>query len=140
MKTQHIQLNEVERKELEKFLSKDKLPKRLWKRATAIQALARGESLKVVARTLDVTPETVGSWRKRYESEGLSGLMDKPRSGRPPTIDGTQRAQVTALACSEAPKGYSDWSLRLLANKVVELGLCESISHTQVGNILKKTN
>ena len=140
MKTQHIQLNDEERKELEEFLSKDKLPKRLWKRATAIQALARGESLEAVARMLDVTAETVGSWRKRYESEGLSGLMDKPRSGRPPTIDGMQRAQVTALACSEAPKGYSDWSLRLLANKVVELGVCESISHTQVGNILKKTN
>lgn len=140
MKKQHIQLNDVERKKLEEFLSNDKLPKRLWKRATAIQALGRGESLEAVSKTLGVTNETVGSWRKRYESEGLSGLMDKPRSGRPPTIDGTQRAQVTALACSEAPKGYSDWSLRLLASKVVELGLCESISHTQVGTILKKTS
>jgi len=45
---------------------------------------------------------------------------------------------LTVLSCSEAPKGYSQWSLRLLADKMIELGHCESISHTQVGNVLKK--
>lgn len=55
-------------------------------------------------------------------------------------IDGNQRAKVTALACSEAPEGYERWNLRLLANKAVELGYCEHISHTEVAGILKKTN
>lgn len=140
MKKQHIQLNDEERKELEEFLAKDKLPVRLYKRGTAILALDRGETIEAVAKILDVTNDTVHAWSKRYKSEGIAGLIDKSRSGRPITIDGNQRAKITALACSKAPEGYSDWSLRLLADKVVELGFCESISHTQVGNILKKMN
>jgi hypothetical protein len=67
-------------------------------------------------------------------------LQDKPRTGRPVEIDGKQRAQVTALACSEPPEGYARWSLRLLADKVVQLEYCEHISHTEVAEILKKTN
>jgi putative transposase len=66
-------------------------------------------------------------------------LEDAPRSGRPIEIDGLQRAKVTALACSEAPAGHARWSLRLLADKVVELGYCKRISHVQVDKILKKT-
>ena len=66
-------------------------------------------------------------------------LHDKPRSGRPIEIDGGQRAKVTALACSDAPTGHSRWALRLLADKAVELGYCEHLSHTQVKTILKKT-
>ncbi len=55
-------------------------------------------------------------------------------------IDGAQRAKITALACSDAPAGHARWSLRLLAEKVVEAGFCDTISHTMVGNVLKKTN
>ena len=69
-------------------------------------------------------------------------MADAPRSGRPIKIDGTQRAKITALACSDAPAGHARWTLRLLAAKVVELGYVgdgETVSHTQVGNILKKT-
>ncbi|MBI1878203.1 MAG: helix-turn-helix domain-containing protein, partial [Chloroflexi bacterium] len=65
---------------------------------------------------------------------------DKPRSGRPIEIDGRQRATITALACSTPPLGYGSWSLRLLADKAVELEYCEHISHSQVGDILKKTS
>jgi hypothetical protein len=67
-------------------------------------------------------------------------LEDQPRSGRPIQISGEQRAKITALACSKPPEGYARWNLRLLADKVVELGYCEAISHTEVANILKKTN
>ena len=67
-------------------------------------------------------------------------LQDKPRSGRPVQIDGIQRAQITALACSTPPEGYARWSLRLLADKAVELGFVEHLSHNHTGQILKKTN
>jgi hypothetical protein len=67
-------------------------------------------------------------------------LQDQPRSGRPIEIDGSQRAKITALACSDPPDGYAKWNLRLLADKVVELGYCDRISHTKVATILKKTN
>ena len=65
-------------------------------------------------------------------------LHDLPRSGRPVEIDGEQRAKITALACSDPPEGYARWSIRLLADKAVELEYCEHISHTTVRKILKK--
>jgi putative transposase len=139
MKKQHIKLSETERQELETLLSKGELSARQFKRATGLLALDRGETLEAVAVLLRVTNDTVRAWRQRYQADGLKSLVDKPRSGRPIEIDGQQRAQITALACSEAPTGHDKWTLRLLADKVVELGYCDSISHTQVKNILKKT-
>jgi putative transposase len=139
MKKQHLQLSETEKEALEQLISKGEMPVRLFKRATGLLALNRGDSLEAVASLLGVSNDTVRAWRNRYQAEGLKGLSDKPRPGRPIEIDGLQRAQITALACSEAPPGHSDWTLRLLAEKVVEAGYCEHISHTQVGTILKKT-
>ena len=139
MKKQHIKLSESERQELETLLSKGELSARQFKRATGLLALDRGETLEAVATLLRVTNDTVRAWRERYQADGFKSLVDKPRSGRPIEIDGQQRAQITALACSEAPAGHSQWSLRLLAEKVVDLDYCERISHTQVNNILKKT-
>ena len=72
-------------------------------------------------------------------SSAIEYLADKQRIGRPIVISGTERAKITALACSDAPEGHSTWTLRLLADKVVELVICERIAHTQVGVILKKT-
>jgi putative transposase len=102
--------------------------------------LDRGKTLGAVATTLGVDPDSVAAWRNGYRTQGLECLNDAPRSGRPIRIDGTQRAKITALACSDAPEGHARWSLRLLAEKVVEAGFCEQISHTAVGNILKKTS
>jgi transposase len=89
---------------------------------------------------LQVTPQTVFNVKRRFLTGGLqAALYDQPRSGRPVEISGTQRAKITALACSKPPKGRARWTLRLLADKVVELGYCESLSHTQARKILKKT-
>jgi transposase len=101
--------------------------------------LDRGKTLQAVATTLDIDYNTVAAWRDGYKATGLSCLEDAPRSGRPIVIDGTQRAKITALACSDAPEGHARWSLRLLAEKVVEAGVCDHISHTFVGEVLKKT-
>lgn len=139
MKKQHVQLSASERETLVGMLAKGNLPAYLCKRVTAIFAMDRGETLEVVAQLVCVTNDTVASWRNRYHRQGVAGLQNEPRPGRPVQIDGKQRAQITALACSEAPTGYSPWTLRLLAERVVELGYCETFSHTQVGAILKKT-
>ena len=66
-------------------------------------------------------------------------LVDKPRSGRPLVIIGPERAKLTALACSPAPDGRSQWSLRLLAGKAVELGYGRALSMGSAHAILKKT-
>jgi transposase len=90
--------------------------------------------------TLGLSLQTVFNIKRRYLSKGLDvALYDRPRSGKPPRIDGAARAKITALACSAAPRGHARWTLRLLADKAVELGFCESISHETVKEVLKKT-
>lgn len=140
MKKQHVHLSEEDRKRLQFLTNQGELKARVYKRATALLELDRGKTFTSVAETVGTTHQTVSTWATKYKVEGLECLFDKPRSGRPIKFDGTQRAKITALACSEPPEGYGQWNLRLLAEKVVELEYCTSISHTQVSDILKKTN
>lgn len=140
MKKQHLTLRDDDRRELETLLSKGSLKALSFKRATALLELDRGKTLVAVATTLGVTSRVVATWRTRYTSKGLACLYDAPRSGRPTVFDGLQRAKITALATSEAPEGHARWSLRLLADKAVESGICDDVSSTFVREVLKKTN
>ena len=93
-----------------------------------------------IATMLSITSKTISNVCNRYLEEGLeAAINEKPRTGAPTIFSGKLKAEITALACSTPPEGYSQWSLRLLADKAVELSLVESISHTEVGRILKKT-
>ena len=90
------------------------------------------EALGVCARTVAVT-------RQRFVEEGLEGaLNEKPRSGRPPKFTGRDKANLTAIACTEPPEGYGRWSVRLLSDKLVDIGIVESISRETVRLYLKK--
>lgn len=140
MKKQHLKLTESDERYLKEYLSKGQVQARIVRRVTALLHLNQGSTIQGVADILKVEHWTVSIWRNNYLESGLNFLQDKPRTGRPVGIDGEQRAKITALACSETPEGRAKWSLRLLAEKIVELGFCEEISHTQVGKILKKTN
>lgn len=140
MKKQHVKLSATDREYLKSLIAKGKLPAKKFKRATALLELDRGKTYSAVAETLEISNVTASSLCKNYRRQGLKCLDDAPRSGRPIVIDGKQRAKITALACSDAPKGHARWDLRMLADKVVELGYCKKVSHTQVGKILKKTN
>lgn len=139
MKKQHLTLSESDREKLSVLLSKGSLKARTYKRASALMELDRGKTFVEVAQSLAVSYSTVSAWCTHYSACGLSFLEDKPRSGRPPGLSGEARAKVTALACSDTPAGYAQWSLRLLADKAVELGYVGHLSHTHVGRILKKT-
>jgi putative transposase len=92
-----------------------------------------------VSKTVKTTIATLSTLADQYRKNGLQALHDRPRSGRSIKIDGEQRAKITALACSTPPEGHAEWSLRLLADKAVELGFSEHVSHTHVRTILKKT-
>jgi transposase len=140
MEKQSFALSPTDRRYLEALLRKGQMSARQFKRATGLLELDRDKRISAVSQTLGVTWETVSTWAKRYQQEGLQMLHDKPRSGRPIEIDGVQRAKITALACSAPPVGHSRWNLRLLADKAVELEYCEHISHSQVNEILKKTS
>ena len=139
MQKAHVKLSQTDQDFLTTLLANGQAPARVFKRATALLELHRGKTLTAVAKTLQVTSYTVSKWRDAYNQCGLTCLRDKPRSGRPLLIDGLQRAQVTALACSVPPQGRARWTLRLLADKAIELGFCETLSHTQTRRILKKT-
>lgn len=138
MKKQHIELKEEEREKLVELLSKGILGVKVYKRAQALLSLDRGESMQAVAVQVGVSYPTIIAYVKGYKDRGLQILYDKARSGRPIEIDGLQRAKITALACSPAPDGRSRWTLRLLADKVVELDYCGHLSPTYAQEILKK--
>jgi transposase len=140
MKKQYVQLSPTDREYLEALISKGELKAKTFRRALALLELERGQTYTAVAQIVKMTLPTLSTLAQQYKANGLKALSDKPRSGRPTVIDGEQRAKITALACSTPPEGHAEWSLRLLADKVVELGFCEKISHTEVRTILKKTN
>ena len=126
---------------LETFMRTGCRPVRAVRRAQALLALATGIGQQAAGQAVGLSRQTVSQLRRRYEQAGWQfALAEAPRSGTPPRFDGPQRAAVTALACTPAPTGHSRWTLRLLAGKVVELGLVEAISHETVGQVLKKTS
>jgi len=140
MKKQHVQLTVKDREALKGLLSKGSLKVRVQKRILALQMLDKGMSYVNVQEQIGVSNISISKWASKYKRSGLAFLKDKTRSGRPVGLSGEERAKVTALACSEAPEGHARWSLRLLADKLVELEYVEHISFKQVGRILKKMN
>jgi transposase len=139
--TEFIQLTKEERSCLKTLFRSGKGALRQQTRARILDLLDREVPPSQIAETLSCAVGTVYNVKRRYLQEGLdAALTDKPRSGKPPSIDGAQRAKITALACSPAPEGHSRWTLRLLADRAVQLGFIDSISHNAVKEILKKTS
>lgn len=140
-KPQPINLSSNDLRSLTTLVSKGATPARVQTRARALDLLHRELAPPNIAEALRVSCATVYNIKRRYLIEGFdAAVWDKPRSGKPISIDGTARARITALACSVAPEAHARWTLRLLADKAIELGFCESISHNTVKEILKKTN
>ena len=116
-------------------------PVRAVRRAQALLALARGIGQQAAGQAAGLSRQTVSQVRQRYAEGGWqAALAEAPRSGGPQRFDGAQRAALTALAGTPAPVGHGRWTLRVLADKAVELCLVETISHETVGQVLKKTN
>ena len=139
MKKNHINLSATDKSVLLGMQRQTGVRSKVFKRITLLLALDKGDTIESVRDIVGLSYPTVSQLIKKYNAVGLACLQDKKQVGRPPKIDGNQRAKITALACSQAPKGYAVWSLRLLAEKVVELNYCDTISHSWVGTILKKT-
>ncbi|NVO33524.1 helix-turn-helix domain-containing protein [Hymenobacter lapidiphilus] len=126
---------------LEQFTRIGRRPVRAVRRAQALLALATGIGQQAAGQAAGLSRQTVSQLRSRYEQAGWQyALAEAPRSGTPPRFDGSQRAALTALACTPAPTGHSRWTLRLLADKAVELALVDTISHETVSQVLKKTS
>lgn len=135
-----VQLNQDQQKYLEALSSKGKNQARVIKRAQILLMADQRKSDEVIHEALNTSVQTVKAIRKRFVKEGLeAALYDLPRSGRPAKFDGKDRAAITSLACTKAPKGYAKWSVRLIADKAVELQLVEGIAPSTVHYILKKS-
>ena len=95
-----------------------------------------------ISKVLKVGMRTVDRIKKKFIEEGFEACLDRRPTSRiyERKTDGDLEAKLVSLCCSEPPKGYAKWSLRLLADKMVELNYVESISHVTVGSVLKKTN
>lgn len=95
-----------------------------------------------ISEALDLSVATIERVRQRFVEEGLERALGRKVQQRRKSrrLDGEQEAHLVALACSEAPSGHGHWSLRLLAERMVELGYVESVSHETVRQTLKKTN
>jgi transposase len=138
---QPIKLSNDERSSLITLLRRGTSAARVQARARVLDLLHRGRHPTEIATTLSLSLQTIFNIKRRYLSKGFdTALYDRPRSGKPCKIDGIARARITALACSKAPEGHARWTLRLLADKAVEFGFCESISHETVKEVLKKTD
>lgn len=138
MKKRYVNLSEKDCKQLTDLLEKGSLKAKVYKRITALLELNKGSSQKTVGQLVGFSKVTICGLVDRYNQNGISCIYDLPRPGRPITITQEQKDAVTVLACTEAPEGYSQWSLTLLADKVVELNHIESISRSSVHTILKK--
>lgn len=95
-----------------------------------------------IAEAFDCRTKTVENLRRRLVEQGFDVTLNGVKRTSPPTaklLDGEQEAQIIAMRLGSPPKGYANWSLRLLARQVVELGLVEAVSHETVRQTLKKT-
>lgn len=143
MTKSHVSLTDSDVSYLTALLSGGRLGARTYRRAQALLWLHAGQTYQQVAGQLGVGYGRVSHWAGCYRAGGedrLAFLLDQPRSGRPVRVDGVQQAKLIALACSPAPDGYARWSVRLLADRAVELALDTPVSKSQVQRILKKTS
>ena len=143
-----VKLNKDERKELSQLVTKEKIAA---KKRTHAQVLLLADCGKqapgwkdvAIAEACQVTVRTVENIRKRLVLEGLESALHRRKQARPSRqkiLDGEREAKVVATCCGSAPSGHARWTLRLLAERIVELDIVASVSHETVRRCLKKTS
>ncbi len=147
MKKYIVRLSGEERKALKKLLTSGRGPARMFTRARILLKADQSDggpawSDEKISEAFDVTVQTVERVRKQLVEEGFESVLSRREYKQKVSrkkIDGEVEAHLVALSCSEPPEGRARWTLRLLADKVVELGYLESVSHEAIRQTLKKT-
>ena len=149
MKKNQIVLTKEDRQKLEQFSKTGIHSVKLVNRAKIILALDTSEGRKTdtqsnIAQRLDVSRQTINDVKRGFlAAESISVFLQRKKRITPPVkpkVTGELEARIIALACSEVPKGYAKWTLRLLADKCVELNYVDTLSHMTVSRLLKKHN
>jgi transposase len=143
-----VTLTKEERQDLETLTHRGKTHARKFIHARALLLCDAGPdgpawNVSDVAAALGVTSRAIEHLKKRFVEGGLEAALERKPRETPPrevTFDGAFEARLIALACSEAPEGRRRWTVRLLADKAVELDFAPSVSHMTVQRVLKKTN
>ena len=143
-----VRLSAEEREQLNAMIRKGKSSaQRLMKARILLKADVsedgEGWSDSEIVKALETGLTTVYRTRQQLAEEGLEAVLSRKKPSRPsvlPIFDGEKEAKLIALACSQPPEGHARWSLRLLENKVVELGIVERASDSTIGRALKKLN
>ena len=143
-----VTLTKEERKELEAMTHRGKTHARKFIHARALLLCDAGSdgpawNVSDVAEALGVSSRSIEHLKKRFVEEGLEAALERKAREKPPRdiiFDGAFEARLVALACSDTPEGHRRWTVRLLADKAVELGIADSVSHMTVQRILKKTS
>jgi len=142
-----VSLSATDRKQLTKIVKSGRFPARTILRANILLAVDKNGkkpmTVQEAAIAFNTSATTVQNVRTRYGEKGLEATLLRKKRETPPVeakVTGEVEAHIIALACGDPPKGYAKWTLRLLADKSVDLRYIDSISHTQVGRILKKTS
>jgi|tagenome__1003787_1003787.scaffolds.fasta_scaffold18513651_1 transposase len=136
-----VDLTPEERSQLEALIQKGKASARSIRRAHTLLLAADGLADHAIAQALHIGHATIERTRQRFVFEGLAAaLTEKPRPGGERKLDGKQEAFLVALACSAPPQGRAKWSMQLLADRMVSLGMVETLSDETVRRRLKETN
>ena len=140
-----IELSDSDRKVLQDIIKKGTSPAKAILRANILLASDQNSkqymTVAKIAETYHTTPTTVQNVRTSYANNGLATTLSRKKRVTPPVapkVTGDVEAHIIALACGNPPEGYEKWTLRLLADKCVELNYAESLSHMTVARILKK--
>lgn len=139
----NVVLSKKQRSYLTDYVSKGVHPARSLRRARALLLLSEGLPQVQVAERVGCCLATITNLMAHYrqvEGDVVQAIEERPRPGQPRLITPDVEAHITALACSEGPDGREEWTLRLLAGKVVELGYVEHLSHEAVRGVLKKAD
>jgi len=136
-----IKLSNEQHNKLLSLLNKGEHNARLIKRANILLLSDEGRNAPQIVEALSVSEQTVYNIRKRFVQEGLeSAIHEKPRPGAKRKFQPEQEAHLIALTCSDPPEGRERWTVRLLTNKVVELGILDEVGRETVRRTLKKTS
>jgi transposase len=142
-----VTLTKEEHEELMHIISKGTHTSQQFKTAYILLNCDEGElgekiTGRAICQVLKISERTIDRVKQRFVEEGFDASLErKPMSRtKQKMVDGELEAQLIAISCSEAPDGFAKWSLRLLADKMVEMKYIESISHETIRKVLKKTN
>ncbi len=145
MKKHIIALKPAERETLSELIASGKASARKLTHARILLKADQGDGRtawtdEAISQALDISQPTVQRVRRLYVTEGLDAALNhrRPKRFRPHTLDGEQEAHLIAVACSTPPAGRDRWTLRLLADKMVELHYVDSVSHETIRQTLKK--